>query len=101
MAGYTRLKKTDAWHIFRILDPDVANKIREANNNNPDIVLELNGDELDAALWGIENYHKKARHLHRDRLILREFNKGMTRRNISIKHQLSYSVVCRVIHKSN
>ncbi len=101
MAGYTRLHPTDPWYIFRVGDPDLDKNIREANNNIPDIILELNGVELDAALWGLENYHKNSGNLHRDRYILTEFAKGMSRRNISQKHQIPYSTVCKVIRKSN
>ncbi len=58
MAGYTRLHPTDPWYIFRVGDPDLDKNIRETNQNVPDIILLLNNDELDAALWGLENYQK-------------------------------------------
>lgn len=43
---------------FHIGDPDVAKKIKEINKHRRVLILQLDGDELDAALWGLENYQK-------------------------------------------
>ena len=58
MAGYT--KDIDAHNVFEFhIDTiNVAHRIRQANNNARVITMQLDGDELDAALWGIENYKK-------------------------------------------
>jgi hypothetical protein len=43
---------------FHIDTPNVAEWIRAANDYGRVITLQLDGDELDAALWGLENYQK-------------------------------------------
>ncbi len=58
MAGFTDNKVTGGDYQFHIDTPNVAQRIRQANNNRRVITLQLDGDELDAALWGLENYRK-------------------------------------------
>lgn len=57
MAGFTYNKLTGRDFEFHIDTPNVAEKIREANQSRV-ITMQLDGDELDAALWGLENYVK-------------------------------------------
>ena len=58
MAGYV----VRDWHaqefVFNIGDPDIVKKIHEANDGRRVMILQLDGDELAAALWGLENYRK-------------------------------------------
>lgn len=61
MAGYTSNLVTGGDYEFHIGDPNVAERIRRANNMKPVITLQLDCDELDAALWGLENYVKGGR----------------------------------------
>lgn len=58
MAGYTDNKVLKNKFEFHIDTPRVAERIRNANGNARVITLQLDGDELDAALWGLENYKK-------------------------------------------
>lgn len=58
MAGFTDNKVVGGDYSFHIDTPNVAERIRHANNMSPVITLQLDGDELDAALWGLENYTK-------------------------------------------
>ncbi len=60
MVGYTTNFHTKEEIEFHVGTPDLATKIRSAQFN-PDtrvITLQLDGDELEAALWGLENYQK-------------------------------------------
>lgn len=43
---------------FHIDTPEVVSHIRTANGNRRVIMVQLDGDELDALLWGLENYSK-------------------------------------------
>lgn len=61
MAGYTINKITGGEYLFHIDTPNVAERIRQANNTARVITLQLDGDELDAALWGLANYKKSNR----------------------------------------
>jgi hypothetical protein len=59
MAGYVKIKTNeDTWTGFHIGDKDLAHKIRNASESRVVITLQLDCDELDAALWGFENYKK-------------------------------------------
>lgn len=58
MAGYTDNRVIGGVYEFHIETPNVGERIRQANNNRLVIALRLDGDELDAALWGLENYTK-------------------------------------------
>jgi len=58
MAGYTKNIVTHGLYEFHIDTINVGQRIREANNNARVITLQLDGDELDAALWGLDNYKK-------------------------------------------
>ncbi len=59
MAGYTENKVNGGGTVqFHIDMPNVAEQIRKANIYDRVITLQLDGDELDAALWGLENYKK-------------------------------------------
>ena len=59
MAGFTDNKVVGGDYQFHIDTPNVARRIREANNGSMVITLQLDCDELDAALWGLENYKKE------------------------------------------
>jgi len=52
MAGFTNKFQ------FHINTPGVGRLIRHANKMSNVITMQLDGDELDAALWGFENYKK-------------------------------------------
>lgn len=58
MAGYTDNKVTGGKYVFHIDTKNVATRIRQANENSRVITLQLDGDELDAALWGLSFYIK-------------------------------------------
>ena len=58
MAGFTALRSELGAFEFHIDNKNLAKRIRRANDNARVIVLQLDGDELDAALWGLENYNK-------------------------------------------
>lgn len=58
MAGYVYNIIGDENDEFHVGDPDVSAKIRETNKNRRVLILQLDGDELDAALWGLDNYKK-------------------------------------------
>jgi hypothetical protein len=57
MAGFVILPD-DMDIQFHIDTPDVAAHIRMATNGRRVVDLQLDGDELEAALWGLENYKK-------------------------------------------
>lgn len=59
MAGFTENKITGGQYEFHIDTHNVAERIRAANNYARVITLQLDGDELDAALWGLLFYKKK------------------------------------------
>jgi len=61
MAGFTDNKMTGGKYQFHTDTPNVAKRILRANNMARVITLQLDGDELDAALWGLENYKKPTR----------------------------------------
>jgi hypothetical protein len=65
MAGYTVNRVVGGNYQFHIGTKNVAERIRQANNNARVITLQLDGDELDAALWGLENYTKPPRDQNR------------------------------------
>jgi hypothetical protein len=57
MAGYVYNLIGDENDEFHF-GPGVGDKIRETNKNRRVLILQLDGDELDAALWGLDNYQK-------------------------------------------
>lgn len=57
MAGFTYNQATGNSVEFHIDTPNIAEKIRQMSQSRV-ITLQLDGDELDAALWGLENYKK-------------------------------------------
>lgn len=61
MAGFTTNEITGGDYQFHIDTPNVAERIRQANNQARVITMQLDGDELDAALWGLENFKKASR----------------------------------------
>ncbi len=58
MAGFITNKKLGGNFQFHIDTPNVIERIHYANNNEQFVTMQLDGDELDAALWGLENYRK-------------------------------------------
>lgn len=58
MAGFTSNEVVGGDYCFHIDTPNVGERIRQANNMSRVITLQLDGDELDAALWGLANYTK-------------------------------------------
>lgn len=44
--------------VFHIDTPNLAANIRQASTHKRVITLQLDGDELEAALWGLEHYTK-------------------------------------------
>jgi len=58
MAGYTIDHQNDCEMEFHVNEPFLGERIRRANGNKRVITLQLDGDELDAALWGLEHYRK-------------------------------------------
>ncbi len=61
MAGFTTNWLNQREFEFHIDTPNVVEMIRQAqfNPNARSITLQLDGDELDAALWGLDNYNKQ------------------------------------------
>jgi len=55
MAGFTQNKDLAGEFQFHI-GSGIGKRIRRANNDARVITLQLDGDELDAALWGLENW---------------------------------------------
>lgn len=58
MAGFVENKVVGGTYQFHIGDPNLASRIRHASNMSRVITLQLDCDELEAALWGLENYKK-------------------------------------------
>lgn len=58
MAGFVVNKSSGHVREFHIGDPDLKANIVKVSDHKRVIVLQLDGDELDAALWGLENYRK-------------------------------------------
>lgn len=57
MAGY--VVNGPGKHVpFRIGTPDLAKKIMDSSESKKVVLLQLDCDELDAALWGLENARK-------------------------------------------
>lgn len=48
----------DGVFLFRVGELDLLKRVHQASKNALEITIKLNGDELDAALWGLENYKK-------------------------------------------
>lgn len=42
---------------FNVGDPDLVKKIHEVNNNRRYLCLQLDGDEMEAVLWGLEQWN--------------------------------------------
>lgn len=59
MAGYTIDWENDCELEFHIGEEFLSERIRKASSMKPVITMQLDGDELDAALWGLENYRKE------------------------------------------
>jgi len=57
MAGFVQMPAGGVYQ-FHIDTPNVAERIRDAGENRRVLSLQLDGDELDAALWGIQNFQK-------------------------------------------
>lgn len=59
MAGYVISNNgSDSVREFHTDTPNVAAVIRDSAPHKRVITLQLDGDELDAALWGLTNYRK-------------------------------------------
>ncbi len=60
MAGYVINPKDDSIPLlaFHTDTPNVSEKIKYSTDGKRVITLQLDCDELDAALWGLENYRK-------------------------------------------
>ncbi len=58
MAGYVMNPTVGTALEFHTDTPNVRTKIKESVTHNKVIMLQLDCDELDAALWGLENYRK-------------------------------------------
>ncbi len=58
MAGYIIGSDAVSDYPFHMDLPNIASRIRAATENARVLTLQLDGDELDAALWGLENYRK-------------------------------------------
>lgn len=61
MAGYvfnSPIHAAGQDYRFSITDENLAHKLHEFNHKQRVMSLQLDGDELDAALWGLEQYHK-------------------------------------------
>lgn len=50
--GYNKLQ-------FNLHDPNLLSNIANANDSQRVMILQLDGDELAAALWGLKNYNNK------------------------------------------
>ncbi len=61
MAGFVISKALKYDYQFHIDTPNVAERIRQANKNARVILMQLDGDELEAAIWGLEHYKKPTR----------------------------------------
>ena len=59
MARFTNTSAVGERFEFHTDTPNVAERIRQENRNRRVITLQLDGDELDAALWGLANYNKQ------------------------------------------
>lgn len=59
MAGYVISNTGRSLFEFHIDTPDVSKEIQKRSQSARVIMLQLDGDELDAALWGLENYQKR------------------------------------------
>lgn len=59
MAGFTSNDVVGGEYEFHVDTPNVAERIRQAANGRRIITLQLDGDELEAALWGLENYRQR------------------------------------------
>lgn len=58
MAGFVENKIVDGDYEFHIDTPNVVERILHANNKGRVLTLQVDGDELDAVLWGLKNYKK-------------------------------------------
>lgn len=58
MAGYVENKVSGGQYQFHIDTQNVAERIVQVSNKARVITMQLDGDELAAALWGFENYKK-------------------------------------------
>jgi hypothetical protein len=58
MAGFTSNEVEGGVTEFHIGEPQLIERIRLVTLGKRVITLQLDGDELDAALWGLENFKK-------------------------------------------
>lgn len=62
MAGFVNTDEVSGdSYQFHIDTPNVVERIRHASKYARVLTMQLDGDELDAALWGIANYKKPLR----------------------------------------
>lgn len=60
MAGYIYSMVDDDNYEFHVGEEDLGKAIRASNGSRRVIMLQLDGDELEAAIWGLENYNKRS-----------------------------------------
>lgn len=95
MAGYTTNKITGEEYQFHIDTTNVAERIRQANNMSRVITLQLDGDELDAALWGLEHYKKgELRHIR----ALSMLSAGYTEVEVARQLDVDVSTLRSIVH---
>lgn len=58
MAGYVLNHNQPGEAQFHIDTPNLADHIRHISLHPRVVTLQLDSDELEAALWGLENYRK-------------------------------------------
>jgi len=60
LAGYV-VGKDDLHHTFNIGQPDLIQRILTASPDRRVVMMQVDGDELAAVLWGLLNYGKAPR----------------------------------------
>lgn len=65
MAGYIFNKTNEVDQEFHIDTPDLVKRLHEWNDSSRVMTLQLDGDELAAALWGLDKYTKSNDELSR------------------------------------
>jgi len=58
MAGYVVSSETHSEIPFNLGDPNIVSTIVTRSDDRRVITLQLDGDELAAALWGLKEYRK-------------------------------------------
>lgn len=74
MAGYIYSLIHDENTEFHVGEPKIAEKINRLNGYRRMVTLQLDGDEMDAALWGLDNYNKRGMLHSDDDLIVNVFD---------------------------